>query len=415
MNILDAIKGYATPDLIAKAASYLGESESATRNGLGMAVPTLLGGILNSSSNQNTMSSIWNLINHKDNDDNLLSNLGGLFGGGHAATSESGIGGQLLNTVFGKNMGVVNGALSAASGLSSGSASKLISMAAPLIMGFLGKKVKSEGLGMSGLFSWLGGYKDDIMKALPAGIGNVMGFSAGKMPTMGAPTSSGGGNNNMMMWIIAALAGLGLLWFAMRGCKQEPKLEEVSQVVDQAAQAGTAAVETATNAVDSATAALTAGWKSLGDMMDKALADGTTLKFPANGVEGRIIAFIEDKTKVVDKKTWFDFDRILFETGSDKLNPISLEQIKNIAAILKAYPNVNFKIGGYTDTTGDPKANVDLSYRRASSVKAELINLGVDGGRLDAEGYGGMYPVADNATEEGRAKNRRVSLRVTKK
>jgi K(+)-stimulated pyrophosphate-energized sodium pump len=133
-----------------------------------------------------------------------------------------------------------------------------------------------------------------------------------------------------------------------------------------------------------------------------------------NPIEVGLLEFIQSD-KAVDKTTWFDFDRLLFETGKATLKPESQEQLSNIAEILKAFPNVNIKLGGYTDNTGDANANLKLSADRASAVAAELVKMGIDNVRLDAEGYGDQYPVGDNATEEGRAKNRRISIRVTQK
>ena len=134
----------------------------------------------------------------------------------------------------------------------------------------------------------------------------------------------------------------------------------------------------------------------------------------AKGVESNLITFIKSDD-AVDKTTWFDFDRLTFETGSATLKPESQEQLQNVAEILKAYPNVNVKIGGYTDNTGDAKKNVKLSGDRAVSVMKELIGMGITSSRLEAEGYGQEHPVAPNDTEEGRAQNRRISVRVTKK
>ncbi|MES2520906.1 MAG: sodium-translocating pyrophosphatase [Bacteroidota bacterium] len=157
------------------------------------------------------------------------------------------------------------------------------------------------------------------------------------------------------------------------------------------------------------------GIKNLGAKLDKALSSGVTLNIPENGIENNLLKFIEDKSKAVDKTIWFDFDRLTFETGKSTLKPESAEQLKNIAEILKAYPNVNVKLGGYTDNTGDANANLKLSSERAASVKAELLTLGITDARVESEGYGQENPVATNDTEEGRAANRRISIRVTKK
>jgi outer membrane protein OmpA-like peptidoglycan-associated protein len=83
--------------------------------------------------------------------------------------------------------------------------------------------------------------------------------------------------------------------------------------------------------------------------------------------------------------------------------------------ILKAYPNVHVRIGGYTDNQGDGAANLKLSQDRADDVMQQIVVLGVDPTRMDAKGYGEDHPVADNSTEAGRAQNRRISLRVTQK
>lgn len=151
------------------------------------------------------------------------------------------------------------------------------------------------------------------------------------------------------------------------------------------------------------------------ELTDLTLDGGVALKgVSAKGIEANLLDFIKSD-KVVDKETWFDFDRLTFETGSATLKPESQEQLKNIAEILKAYPNVNIKLGGYTDNTGNANANLKLSGDRATSVKKELAGLDIADSRLEAEGYGQEHPVASNDTEEGRAQNRRISVRVTKK
>jgi outer membrane protein OmpA-like peptidoglycan-associated protein len=109
-------------------------------------------------------------------------------------------------------------------------------------------------------------------------------------------------------------------------------------------------------------------------------------------------------------------DRLYFETGKSILKASSQEQLKNMAAILKANPSVELKLGGYTDNSGDSLNNVKLSAERAESAKAELVKLGVASSRLTAEGYGPQFPVcAANDTKECKAQNRRIDVRVSKK
>jgi outer membrane protein OmpA-like peptidoglycan-associated protein len=153
----------------------------------------------------------------------------------------------------------------------------------------------------------------------------------------------------------------------------------------------------------------------LGAMVERSLAGGAKVSVPERGVEGRLLAFIQDPSRPADKTTWFDFDRLTFETGAATLAAASRDQLAAVGAILAAYPAVKLKIGGYTDNVGDPAFNQKLSDQRAANVRAALIGLGVAPDRLSSEGYGDQFPVADNATPEGRAQNRRISMRVAEK
>jgi OOP family OmpA-OmpF porin len=82
-----------------------------------------------------------------------------------------------------------------------------------------------------------------------------------------------------------------------------------------------------------------------------------------------------------------------------------------VAASLIDNPGVRVEIGGHTDSTGDDAYNLQLSTRRAESVRDELIGLGVDAEQLIARGYGETLPIADNDAPAGRVANRRVELK----
>ena len=154
----------------------------------------------------------------------------------------------------------------------------------------------------------------------------------------------------------------------------------------------------------------------LGALGKLKLADGNEITVGGNSAEKKLVDFITDANKAVDKTTWFTMDRLYFETGKTTLKTASQEQLKNIAAILKAYPAIELKLGGYTDNSGDSAANVKLSADRAAIAKDELVKLGVASARLSSEGYGAQFPVCEaNDTKECKAQNRRIDVRVTKK
>ena len=100
-----------------------------------------------------------------------------------------------------------------------------------------------------------------------------------------------------------------------------------------------------------------------------------------------------------------------FEFDSARLTPNAKTVLREVAERLRAYPNSEIEIAGHTDSTGDAGYNQRLSERRAATVRDFLIDLGVDPGRLRAEGYGDTRPVDSNATEDGRERNRRIEMR----
>ena len=104
---------------------------------------------------------------------------------------------------------------------------------------------------------------------------------------------------------------------------------------------------------------------------------------------------------------------VTFAVDSTTISPSFRAALDEVAASLQKYPDSLVDVMGHTDSTGADSYNVDLSRRRAESVKGYLVMRGVAGARVATIGYGEQYPRADNATEEGRALNRRVEIRIT--
>lgn len=143
-----------------------------------------------------------------------------------------------------------------------------------------------------------------------------------------------------------------------------------------------------------------------------------TLHVGKNSTEYNLYSFLNDKDAHIDtvKGNWFNFTNVRFNTGSSTITDSSSNQLKNLATIVKFFPNAKFKIGGYTDNTGDSTKNVALSQERANAVFVAIQKLGVSATQLTgAEGYGPAHPVGDNETVEGKAINRRVAVNVKAK
>lgn len=403
MDLLGLVKEQLTATVISKVSDFLGESTENTRSALGSAMPSILGGLMQKASTTEGASNLFDVMKSAGKDRSLLNNLSDTLGDVTNATKLTSVGGGLLGSIFGDKIGGLTKIIAGISGIKSGSASSLLSIAAPILMNVIGKQVGSQGMGISGLTSLLMGQKDAVKAALPAGIGSILNVDSlgdflGSAKTVGASAVENtieetNGRKPWLPWALLGALLLGALYY-WNSCRNTT--ETVSTVVEST-------VAVTTEKVDSTLS-----------LMKKTLATGVELNFGEKSIENELISFIEDKSKAVDKTTWFNFRDLKFETGSAVIDSTSLNEIRNIAEILKAYP-IDLKIGGYTDNVGNEASNQKLSASRAASVVEALVKMGIDGSRLSPEGYGSQFPMASNDNEEGKAQNRRIAVRVTKK
>lgn len=119
----------------------------------------------------------------------------------------------------------------------------------------------------------------------------------------------------------------------------------------------------------------------------------------------------EIKKEIVEKVN-YAAKNIFFSLGSDRITAPSLPALDEVADILMKNASLNLSIDGYTDNTGKPEINLALSQKRADAVKKYLVQKGIDAARIKSTGHGQEGAVADNSTGEGRAKNRRVEMKV---
>lgn len=418
VNLLELSKSALTPDIISKLSGLLGDDSGKIQSAVKDTLPAIIGSLMNKTSTDAGASDVLKLIKDGGYDGSMLSNIdtslldkNKFFGIINGATNT-------LNSLFGDHLKGVTNFISKDSGVSSNSASSILGFLSAIIMSLIGKQVIGSGLNANGLTGLLSGQKGFLAGLIPSGIGALLGLAGLNKITSNVKEykekeEEKGGFKKLLPWLLIALGAL-ILLFIWKSCNKDtvpvkPKVDSVkTDVTKKVEQSFVAAPKTGDVEMDSI-------YATLGKFTLKKLADGTEIIIAEKGVEFNLISFIEDKSKPADKETWFSFDRILFETNKSSLKPSSGLQLANIAAIMKAYPNVEIKIGGYTDNTGNPKANMKLSQDRANSAMAELVKLGVPEAKMKAEGYGDQFPVASNDTPEGRAQNRRTSVRVTKK
>jgi outer membrane protein OmpA-like peptidoglycan-associated protein len=174
-----------------------------------------------------------------------------------------------------------------------------------------------------------------------------------------------------------------------------------------AAQAQSAKVEAErTTAEASAAAAALESQKALLE------SENTRLKRERDDLAGQLNGALSSVAQIRQSARGIvvNLPDILFDTNKATLKPNAQVAMGKLAGIVSLFPNINLRIEGHTDSTGTDAINDKLSKDRADAVMAFLQGQGVAAARMTDEGYGSRTPIADNATSEGRAKNRRVEI-----
>jgi outer membrane protein OmpA-like peptidoglycan-associated protein len=408
LNLLNSVRGLLSGDLISRASTTLNEDEARVQNAMSGIVPSVLTGIINKAGSGNA-GSILSMAKDTANS-GMLSGIGNFLGNNSLLDRGS----DMLRGIFGNRLNDVINMIASFAGIRSTSAASLMSVAAPAALGTLGAHAISTNMNERTLVSFLDEQKDSILNALPSGLNLAGALGVSSLGNIGSTVSNVSQGASAQVrdmprtmrrssgtrWLVPALvllAFVGLLWYFISNRKDSTR-ENVS--MSNRAEPG-----------------VIASPPPSGETVKVKLPNGVVINAYKNGIEDRLVDFLDDRGRQVDNSTWFDFDKLNFETGSSTITAESMPQIRNIAAILKAFPNASIKIGGYTDATGDKTANRKLSQSRAEAVVAELKNNGITDAQLaGAEGYGSQFAKAPaNASDEQRRMDRRISVSVRKK
>lgn len=422
-TLFDGLGPLINSGLGAAISARLGEPEQNISRGLQAGSTSILAGLANKTDDPVAMKQVFDLIASPAADIRSIEDAAAFADAVQAGGGVAGMSSRFLDDLFGSHASAVNNVVATTSGLSGQSVSKIMTFAAPLVLGFLGRHVRQNGLGLGAFTRLLSDEKNNIMRVAPSGLASALGVEDGRPRDREKPfepvhrdtqreaePSAYAANKYPMeeetrgrsgwIWSTVAVIAALALFFTMRS-RNHREVASIDTSTSTTSGGEVAPVITPTPSAGATTVVK--------------LPDGTVLAVMPTSIESKLDGFIADPTRMTDKTTWFDFDRLTFASNSASLLPESQDQLANVAKILAAYPNVFVKIGGYTDNVGNAAANKKLSTARAASVRLGLIKAGVAPGRLTSEGYGEEHPVADNSTEEGRAQNRRISVLVIKK
>lgn len=188
-----------------------------------------------------------------------------------------------------------------------------------------------------------------------------------------------------------------------------------AQAAQSNAQADAARADTAAANRDAAYSAQQAGVARLMAQAEREKAQQANMD--ALTAEDRVRALQMKITEIEARETerglLVTLGDVLFQTGRSELQPVAAPRMDKLAGFLRQFPERKLLIEGYTDSVGSDQLNMELSQRRAESIKVALVQRGVDPSRMTIGAYGKSYPVASNQTPDGRQLNRRVEVVVS--
>jgi outer membrane protein OmpA-like peptidoglycan-associated protein len=298
----------------------------------------LLGSLANRSADPGFASTLFNLVRDPANDGSLLGNVAGLLSPNAGSSPMGLLGGKLLSSLFGNNLGNLASSLGGFAGVKPSSASSMLSFAAPLVLSMLGKAVKSGNLNLSSLIGLLTGQKSTYAAALPGPLSRLESyFAAPVVERHVAPPPPPEPKSSIWRWLLPLLIALGVLWLLSRCMGRDKVVEE-------------AVIEPAPAPV-----------------VEPAPAPEP---LPAPVVEPAPAA------EIPLANYYFDVDK--FEL------PVAREgSLEAVIAYLQANPTAVASVSGYHDPTGDAAHNEELAKKRAQAVKDAMMAAGVPESQID--------------------------------
>lgn len=402
-QIYDSLRSLIKPEMVSKASKMLDEKES----GISSAVSSIVAGILGVMLKKGNVPQLRNILEEG-------GNLHFASGDG-SLDDQQRIGDDFLQHLLGDKAADFSDPIADDSNISKVATNRLVSMIAPLVVGYLGNKLVNENWSMPHLLNEIGKQKDSFKKYLPAGLIGNFGLSSVLNKTEKTVVPEKKKSNSWIIWLIL-VALVVLLFFVWRSCgntnsegyqgnsSNDTILQRVDITEIEAEEA-----RYPTDAMGRDTARLT-------------LPDGTIITVYKGGVEEQMLNYLKSgdyKNATEDqlKEKWFNFDNIAFEFNSaTELKSGSEQQLGNIAAILKNYKDAKIRVAGFADKVGTESANMEISKERAKKVEQLLEERGAGSQIVKTEGFGDEYAKhSASESNDARSSDRDIALRFVKK
>ncbi len=459
MNLFEELKALLVGEVASKAANILGEKEEKVKIALEGLVPTFVGGLMKRASNEAGATTLLNVVKKGNNDGNIVEQLDILLQNKESFAGFVEKGNSLVSMLLPDKKSSIATMISQFAGVRNSSATALLSVVAPLVVGKLGNLVTSQGLDKTGLANVILDQRSILLDETPENLQpkmiDVLGlatfmseeikpvqFATGTIKSNTTQTitpkkaienrpvtysdkdydSNGGSGMSMPKWLLptiliaAVLGGVGYFAANYDWSKLSSNLTNQSDT-SQSEQVTNAQIDTTNLPKDTVTAKLDSIAAITGSTSTKTtgvnLPNGQKLDLAEGTFNYKFAKYLTDSSAKINQT--FTFDNLNFESNTPNLVGSSDKTVQDLAKIMAAYPRVQVKLTGYTDNAGDSLQNRKLSIKRAFAVKSLLVANGVQDLRIDFTGRGSSNPIASNASEEGKAKNRRIEVKVVKK
>jgi len=375
MNILSLIQNQLSSQTIGQISNAVGEGQEQTKSALSTAFPALLGSLVGkANASPSGLGEIFNTIKQGQLQGGWTDAIGQAISGGPPPAARQ----SLLSSILGSKLGPVADFIASRCGIRGGSATSLLGMAAPLLMGTLGKQVSSQGLGESGLGQLLSSQTHYLKDAIPSGLANTLGIgnllSGTQAPTASArsaepasrenaygetsyrePAQAGGGGG-ILKWawvpLLVALAG----WFVFSRVKQPSNVGGMPERTASTTGSGQDS-RTATPIPDSRTVAPAQSPRTM---------DFSSLKLTPGGAADNL-------AKSITSGNW---------NNTIELSGSTTGGLREISSVLAAAPSVKIRITGRGDTE-------EAGLSAANTIKSALTAAGVGESRIMTSGQTG--------------------------
>ena len=409
-TLLDHLRSTFTASAVTDLARLLGESPSPTQKAVDGLLPAVVSGVIHRAQSEEGAATLHRLLTSTPFDtDSGLTQLAETSTHRQKAAES---GNRLLGELFPDRVNRLADSTAQYSGISLGSSATLTGLVMSILMGYLHNQVKARNLTRAQLAAWLAGEGDMTRGLIPAALAGSLGWLIGSGPTQPATTfaqTSRTDESNVvatpwLRWLLIGIGLLILLFLLLRGCRGND--EKTAMTITRADSTETSsATDTIASDLDG-----NEGKPTVRVGVD--LPGGRKLNVAENSFNYALAQFLATKGGQLPKV--FTFDNLTFETNSARITAAAQPNVDDLIQIMQAYPALQIRIEGNTDSTGDDAINDPLSAERAEAVKAALVKAGIEAGRITTRERGDSKPVASNQTPAGRQKNRRIDVVITR-